>query len=60
MDKEFCKEIEEMFADVDDPFERKRLIKNEKTRRWKQANRDKVREARKRYFLQYCYQNRFE
>ena len=53
MDKEFCKEIEEMFADVDDPFERKRLIKNEKTRRWKQANKDKVREARKRYCRKY-------
>ena len=53
MDKEFCKEIEEMFADVDDPFERKRLIKNEKTRRWKQANKDKVREARRRYCRKY-------
>lgn len=53
MDKEFCKEIEEMFADVDDPFERKRLIKNEKTRRWKQTNKDKVREARRRYCRKY-------
>lgn len=53
MDKEFCKEIEEMFADVDDPFERKRLIKNEKTRRWKQANKDKAREARRRYCRKY-------
>lgn len=53
MDKKFCKEIEEMFADIDDPFEKIRLIKNEKTRRWKQANKDKVKEARKRYCKKY-------
>lgn len=53
MDKELCKELEEMFADVDDPFERKRLIKNEKTRRWKLANREKVLAARKRYCEKY-------
>jgi len=53
MNKEFCKEIEEMFADIDDPFERARLIKNEKTRRWKLANKEKVLTARKRYCLKY-------
>lgn len=53
MNKEFCKEIEEMFADIDDPFERARLIKNEKTRRWKLANKEKVLAARKRYCLKY-------
>lgn len=53
MDKELCKEIEEMFSDVDDLFERKRLIKNERNRRWKLANKDKVRAARKRYCKKY-------
>ena len=53
MDKEFCREIEELFADVDDPYEKKRLIKNEKTRRWKAANKEKVLTARKRYCKKY-------
>lgn len=53
MNKELCKEIEEMFADVDDPVEKARLIKNEKTRRWKQANKEKVLAARKRYCQKY-------
>lgn len=53
MDKDFCREIEEMFIDIDDPFEKARLIKNEKTRRWKQVNREKVLAARKRYCLKY-------
>ena len=53
MDKEFCKEIEEMFADIDDPFEKAKLIKNEKTRRWKAANKEKVLAARKRYREKY-------
>lgn len=45
--------IEELFADVEDIVERNRLIKNERTRRWKVANRDKVRAARKRYCEKY-------
>lgn len=53
MDKEFCKEIEEMFADIDDPFEKARLIKNEKTRRWKATNKEKVLAARKKYREKY-------
>lgn len=53
MDKEFCAEINAMFAHIEDPIERKRLIKNEKTRRWKAANKDKILQARKRYCEKY-------
>ena len=45
--------VNEMFADIADPIERARLIKNERNRRWKRANRDKVRAARKRYCEKY-------
>lgn len=46
-------EILEMYADVIDPVEKQRLMKNERNRRWKKANRDKVRSARKRYVKKY-------
>ena len=44
---------EELFEDILDPIEKARLIKNERNRRWKKANKDKVREARKRYYKKY-------
>jgi len=53
MDKEFCAKINAMFAHIEDKEERKRLIKNEKNRIWKKANKDKVLEARKRYCERY-------
>ena len=46
-------EIYEMYKDIADPVERQRLMKNERNRRWKKANRDKVRAARKRYAIKY-------
>ena len=46
-------EIYEMYKDIADPVERQRLMKNERNRRWKKANRHKVRAARKRYAIKY-------
>ena len=46
-------EIYEMYKDIANPVERQRLMKNERNRRWKKANRDKVRAARKRYTIKY-------
>lgn len=46
-------EILKMYEDIIDPVERQRLMKNERNRRWKKANRDKVRAARKRYTIKY-------
>lgn len=45
--------IDEMFANIEDPLERARLMKNERTRRWKLENKDKVRAARKRHVKKY-------
>lgn len=45
--------IDEMFANIEDPIERARLMKNERTRRWKLENKDKVRAARKRHIKKY-------
>lgn len=45
--------IDEMFANIEDPIERARLMKNERTRRWKLENKDKVRAARKRHVKKY-------
>lgn len=45
--------VKEMFTDITDPIEKARLIKNERNRRWKRVNRDKVRAARKRYCQKY-------
>lgn len=42
-----------MFANIEDPLERARLMKNERTRRWKLENKDKVRAARKRHVKKY-------
>lgn len=53
MTDDLYKGIEEMFISVEDPLERARLIKNERNRRWKRANREKVLAARKRYCMKY-------
>ena len=45
--------IDEMFANIEDPIEKARLMKNERTRRWKLENKDKVRAARNRYTKKY-------
>lgn len=45
--------IDEMFANIEDPIERARLMKNERTRRWKLENKAKVRAARKRHVKKY-------
>ena len=45
--------IDEMFANIEDPIEKARLMKNERTRRWKLENKDKVRAARKRHTKKY-------
>lgn len=45
--------IDEMFANIEDSLERARLMKNERTRRWKLENKDKVRAARKRHVKKY-------
>lgn len=45
--------IDEMFANIEDPIERARLMKNERTRRWKLENKAKVKAARKRYVKKY-------
>lgn len=45
--------IDEMFMNIKDPIEKARLMKNERTRRWKLENKDKVRAARKRHVKKY-------
>ena len=45
--------IDEMFMNIEDPIEKARLMKNERTRRWKLENKDKVRAARKRHIKKY-------
>lgn len=46
-------EILKMYEDIIDPIEKQRLMKNERNRRWKKANRDKVLAARKRHNAKY-------
>ena len=45
--------IDEIFMNIEDPIEKARLMKNERTRRWKLENKDKVRAARNRYTKKY-------
>lgn len=46
-------DIKERFKDIEDVKERDRLIKNACTKEWKKNNKDKVRNARKRYCKKY-------
>lgn len=41
--------IKELFKDIENPIEKKRLIKNAINAEWKKNNRDKVNAARRRY-----------